>query len=286
MNKRWFLFSKSFSSGRMLGIQLQRLFPVKNLQFDSVCFLVSGASLEHVVLLDPLVELGTSSRYEIMEFLVLAGQLDGPEDNLLVGPFFLLDYPDVVCLSPGRSTCLCVVEQLCYSVRIQPGLDPAQSIGHLVIGAFEVSDGHVVAGQGGNPTVAQCIKIWCRKNISEGIVVHQHSECLYCRYSRNCSVMAHLRARNSNLDEWYLASPLLAHDFQKQQGATCHPAASGRVLHLVLQMTRRSLVEIPSRSPQSQYGCRHTAPFEAFRMHPGHPGVGDDLRLQLAGFPF
>ena len=90
-----------------------------------------------------------------MEFLVLASQLDGPEDNLLVGPLFLLDYPDVVGLSPGRSTRLRVVEQLCYSVRIKPGLDPAQSIGHLVIGAFEVFDGHVVAGQGGNPTVAQ-----------------------------------------------------------------------------------------------------------------------------------
>ena len=29
----------------------------------------------------------------------------------------------------------------------------------------------------------------------------------YCRYSRNCSVITHLRARNSNLDEWYLSSP-------------------------------------------------------------------------------
>ena len=29
----------------------------------------------------------------------------------------------------------------------------------------------------------------------------------YCRYLRNCLVIAHLRARNSNLDEWYLSFP-------------------------------------------------------------------------------
>ena len=27
----------------------------------------------------------------------------------------------------------------------------------------------------------------------------------YCRYSRNCSVIGHLRVRNSNLDQWYLS---------------------------------------------------------------------------------
>ena len=103
-------------------------------------------------------------------------QLDSPEDNLLVGPFFLLDYSDVVGLGPGRSTHLHVVEQLCYGVQIKPSLDPTQSVGHLVIRAFEVFDGHVLAGQGSNPTVAQGIEIWCRKDISERIVVHQHSE--------------------------------------------------------------------------------------------------------------
>ena len=35
----------------------------KILQFDSGCFLVSGASLGHVVLLGPSVELGASPRY-------------------------------------------------------------------------------------------------------------------------------------------------------------------------------------------------------------------------------
>ena len=113
---------------------------------------------------------------EITEFLVLASQLDSPEDNLLVGPFFLLDYSDVVGLSPGRSTRLRVVEQLCYRVQIKPSFDPTQSIGHLVIGAFEVFDGHVIAGQGGDPTVAQGIEIWCHKNISERVVVRQHGE--------------------------------------------------------------------------------------------------------------
>ena len=75
---------------------------------------------------------------EITEFLVLASQLDSPEDNLLVGPFFLLDYSDVISLSSGRSTRLRVVEQLCYCVRIKPSFDPTQSVSHLVIGAFEV----------------------------------------------------------------------------------------------------------------------------------------------------
>ena len=90
---------------------------------------------------------------EITEFLVLARQLDGPEDDLL-------DYSDVVGLSPGRSTHLRVVEQLCYGVWIKPGLNPTQSVSHLVVGTFELFDGHVVAGQGGDPSVAQGIEIW------------------------------------------------------------------------------------------------------------------------------
>ena len=97
---------------------------------------------------------------EVTEFLVLTSQLDGPEDDLLVSPLFLLNYSDFVGLGPGRSNRLRVVEQLCYGVRIKPGLNLAQSISHLVIRAFEVSDGHVVAGQGGDPSVAQGIEIW------------------------------------------------------------------------------------------------------------------------------
>ena len=73
---------------------------------------------------------------EITEFLVLVSQLDSPEDNFLVGPFFLLNYSDVISVSPGRGTCLRVVEQLCYGVLIKPGLDPTQSVGHLVIGGI------------------------------------------------------------------------------------------------------------------------------------------------------
>ena len=97
-----------------------------------------------------------------MEFLVLTSQLDGPEDDLLVSPLFLLNYSDFVGLGPGRSTHLRVVEQLCYGVRIKPGLDPVQSISHLVIGTFEVPDGHVITGQGGDPSVAEGIEIWRR----------------------------------------------------------------------------------------------------------------------------
>ena len=99
---------------------------------------------------------------EVTEFLVLMSQLGGLEDDLLVSPLFLLNDSDFIVLGPGRSTRLHVVEQLCYGVWIKPGLDLAQSISHLVIGTFEVSDGHVVAGQGGNPSVAQGIEIWRR----------------------------------------------------------------------------------------------------------------------------
>ena len=79
---------------------------------------------------------------------------------------------------------------------------------------------HVVAGQGGDPAVAQGIEIWCRKNISEWIVVHQHSEWpvlqVFPELFRNCQ----LKSRNSNLDEWYLASPPFSSQLPKVTG--CH----------------------------------------------------------------
>ena len=64
MNKRWSLFSKSFSLKPYARQSASESFSSqKVLQFDSVAFSVSGANLEHVVLLGPLVELGASSQY-------------------------------------------------------------------------------------------------------------------------------------------------------------------------------------------------------------------------------
>ena len=72
---------------------------------------------------------------EITKFLILTSQLGSTEDDLLILSFFFLDYPDILSLGPG-STCLRVVEQLCYSFRVKPSLDLAQSIGYLIVGTL------------------------------------------------------------------------------------------------------------------------------------------------------
>ena len=90
---------------------------------------------------------------EITKFLILMSQLGCMEDDLLIHSFFFLDYPDILGLALG-STCLRVVEQLCYGFRVKPSLDPAQSVGYLIVRTLKVLDGHIVAGQGGDPSVA------------------------------------------------------------------------------------------------------------------------------------
>ena len=90
---------------------------------------------------------------EITKFLILTSQLGSMEDDLLICSFFFLNYPDILGLGLG-STSLCMVEQLCYSFWIKPSLDPAQSIGYLIVRTLKVPDGHIVAGQGGDPSVA------------------------------------------------------------------------------------------------------------------------------------
>ena len=89
---------------------------------------------------------------EIMKFLILTSQLGSTEDDLLIRSFFFLDYPDILGLGPG-STCLRMVEQLCYGFQVKPSLDLAQSVGYLIVRTLKVLDGHIVAGQGGNPSV-------------------------------------------------------------------------------------------------------------------------------------
>ena len=83
------------------------------------------------------------------------------EDDLLIPSLVFLDYSDILSFGPG-GTRLHVVEQPCYSFQVEPSLDPAQSIGYLIVRTFEVFDGHVVAGQGGDPSVAESIQIQCR----------------------------------------------------------------------------------------------------------------------------
>ena len=81
------------------------------------------------------------------------GQLGNTEDDLLVHSLVFLDYPDILSFGPG-STSLSMVEQLCYSFQVEPSIDPAQSVGYLIVGTLKVFDGHVVAGQGGDPPMA------------------------------------------------------------------------------------------------------------------------------------
>ena len=90
---------------------------------------------------------------EVTKFLILMGQLGNMEDDLLVHSLVFLDYPDILGCGSG-STSLHMVEQLRYSFWVEPSLDPAQSVGYLIVGTLKVFDGHVVAGQGGDPLVA------------------------------------------------------------------------------------------------------------------------------------
>ena len=61
----------------------------------------------------------------------------------------------------------------------------------------------------------------------------------YCRYSRNCSVMAHLRAKNSSLDEWYLGSPPSILGWRRPPGGTAHHPTPEGVRHPVLLWKRQ-----------------------------------------------
>ena len=90
---------------------------------------------------------------EITKFLILTSQFGSTEDDLLIRPFFFLDYLDILGLGPG-SISLHIIEQLCYGFQVKPSLDPTQSVGYLIVGTLKVLDGHIVAGQGGDPSVA------------------------------------------------------------------------------------------------------------------------------------
>ena len=70
---------------------------------------------------------------EVTKFLILTGQLGNMEDDLLVHSLVFLNYSDILGFSP-RSTSLRMVEQLRYSFQVEPSLDPAQSVGYLIVG--------------------------------------------------------------------------------------------------------------------------------------------------------
>ena len=97
---------------------------------------------------------------EATKFLILMSQLGNTEDDILIPSLIFLDYSDILGFGPG-STRLRMVEQPCYSFRVESSLDLAQSTSYLIVGTFEVFDDHVVAGQGGDPLVAESIQIWC-----------------------------------------------------------------------------------------------------------------------------
>ena len=89
-----------------------------------------------------------------MKFLILTSQLGSTEDDLLIRSFFFLEVSRYPRSQPGEHLPLHVVEQLCYGFQVKPSLDPAQSVGNLIVGTLKVPDGHVVAGQGGDPSMA------------------------------------------------------------------------------------------------------------------------------------
>ena len=154
MNRMWSLFSKSFSLKPYAQQSASDTFPRKK-SFNWVLSFFGSRSHSstwgyhrvHLLSLPPVF------CAEIIKFLILTSQLGSMEDDLLINSFFFLDYPDILGLRPG-STCLPVVEQLCYGFLVKPSLDPAQSVSYLIVGTLKVSDGHIVAGQCGDPSVA------------------------------------------------------------------------------------------------------------------------------------
>ena len=93
-------------------------------------------------------------------------------------------------------------------VQFQPVANSAECVSDLVVCSSEILYGEVESCQGCHPAMSHCIQVRGGHHVGKRIVVSLYMRnSWYCRYSQNCSVIAHLRARNSNLDEWYLSSP-------------------------------------------------------------------------------
>ena len=81
-----------------------------------------------------------------------------------------------------------------------------QKVGHSVILTLLVFEGKVVTGQLGYPSLSGGIQIGRGEDVGEQIVVRPDNKLIPIlpygdRYSWNCSVTAHLRAKNSCLLE-------------------------------------------------------------------------------------
>ena len=72
---------------------------------------------------------------------------------------------------------------------------------------LKVLNGHIVASHRVHPPVSGCIEVRGCHNVSEWVVISSHGERSVPEVFPNWSVTAHLRARNSNFDEWYFFSP-------------------------------------------------------------------------------
>ena len=134
-------------------------------------------------------------------------QHTGLHDDFLLLSGVLLHQLWVVSLGPQHHRVISVAEQFAdrIGVQLQPVTNSAERIGYLVVHSSEVLYGEVESRQRCHPAMSYGIQVRGGHHISKRLVFTRNG--WYCRYSQNCSVIAHLRARNSNLDEWYLNSP-------------------------------------------------------------------------------
>ena len=108
----------------------------------------------------------------------------------------------------------------------------------------------------------------------------------YCRYSRNCSVTAHLRAKNSSLDEWYLGSPPSILSWRRPPGGTARHLTPEGVWHPVLLWRHQFPAGMVSGNLRRQVRGRHASHLQFLKCFQGIRRKFYFLGLQLAGFSF
>ena len=94
-----------------------------------------------------------------------------------------------------------LVEQLLDGLFIQSPVHAAEGIGDLVIHPAYVLDLKVVSSYCRHPLMSDGVQIGHRHDIGQRIVIAVDQEGLVLQILPNCSVTAHLRAKNSSLEE-------------------------------------------------------------------------------------
>ena len=100
-----------------------------------------------------------------------------------------------------------MVEKYNNSFGVQPLRYLAQDICYLVVGTLQVLYGHVIASKCSHPLVSNGIQVGSSHHVSEGIVIGAYGERFVLEVFFELVVTTHLRARNSNFEEWYFFSP-------------------------------------------------------------------------------